>query len=262
MTKQKNTARRVFEIIMTLLTALVGVLFIVQVWRLYGAGGEDPYTTESIASHFSLVSIPFFGWLILSVAGTFAFKEETYIPKAYVDVKTTLKRLESRLQGGQNIPERNQYATIRKGVCIASGLIMTGVCILSLVYLLDSGYKPQFSPEFFQTHAEAEILLKVSVFSILALVFCSVAADVAERMQKKELAIVKKQLAENAKQGIKPQTAVKKERKTLSQKQLFYVRVALCAIGVVLFIVGIFNGGMMDVYEKAKNICTQCIGLG
>ncbi|MBO4940102.1 MAG: thioredoxin [Clostridia bacterium] len=39
-------------------------------------------------------------------------------------------------------------------------------------------------------------------------------------------------------------------------------RIALAAVGVVLVVVGIFNGGMADVLEKAVQICTQCIGLG
>jgi hypothetical protein len=40
------------------------------------------------------------------------------------------------------------------------------------------------------------------------------------------------------------------------------LRIGLCAAAVVLILIGISNGGMVDVYEKAKNICTQCIGLG
>lgn len=40
------------------------------------------------------------------------------------------------------------------------------------------------------------------------------------------------------------------------------LRIGLCAAAVVLIVIGISNGGMVDVYEKAKNICTQCIGLG
>ena len=39
-------------------------------------------------------------------------------------------------------------------------------------------------------------------------------------------------------------------------------RIAIAVLGVVLVIIGIFNGGMADVLEKAINICTQCIGLG
>ena len=45
-------------------------------------------------------------------------------------------------------------------------------------------------------------------------------------------------------------------------KMIFFLRIGLLIFSVVLIIIGIVNGGMADVYEKAKNICTQCIGLG
>ncbi|MBE7080094.1 MAG: thioredoxin [Clostridiales bacterium] len=39
-------------------------------------------------------------------------------------------------------------------------------------------------------------------------------------------------------------------------------RIVLAVCGAVLVVVGIFNGGMASILEKAINICTQCIGLG
>lgn len=33
-------------------------------------------------------------------------------------------------------------------------------------------------------------------------------------------------------------------------------------IAVALIVAGILNGGLMDVLEKAKKICMECIGLG
>ena len=42
------------------------------------------------------------------------------------------------------------------------------------------------------------------------------------------------------------------------------IEAALSVLGfaLVLIILGIFNGGMQDVVEKAIKICTECIGLG
>lgn len=39
-------------------------------------------------------------------------------------------------------------------------------------------------------------------------------------------------------------------------------RITLLAVGLALFVLGIFNGSMSDVLAKAINICTECIGLG
>ena len=37
---------------------------------------------------------------------------------------------------------------------------------------------------------------------------------------------------------------------------------ALFCAGIVLVVLGILNGGMLDVLTKAVRICSECIGLG
>ena len=45
-------------------------------------------------------------------------------------------------------------------------------------------------------------------------------------------------------------------------KAIFAVRIAVAVIAVTLIVLGIANGGMYDVFVKAKKICMECIGLG
>lgn len=40
------------------------------------------------------------------------------------------------------------------------------------------------------------------------------------------------------------------------------LRAALWIVALALIVAGIANGGLRDVLYKAKNICTECIGLG
>ncbi|MDE7380374.1 MAG: thioredoxin [Clostridia bacterium] len=40
------------------------------------------------------------------------------------------------------------------------------------------------------------------------------------------------------------------------------IRIALGVIALALIIWGILNGSMREVFIKAINICTECIGLG
>jgi hypothetical protein len=40
------------------------------------------------------------------------------------------------------------------------------------------------------------------------------------------------------------------------------VRIALVGVALVFIAVGVLNGGMADVLNKAIKICTECIGLG
>ena len=40
------------------------------------------------------------------------------------------------------------------------------------------------------------------------------------------------------------------------------LRAGLLVLALVLIISGILNGGLRDVFVKAANLCTECIGLG
>lgn len=46
------------------------------------------------------------------------------------------------------------------------------------------------------------------------------------------------------------------------QKRPAALKLALFALAAALTVLGIINGGMRDVFVKAVNICTECIGLG
>lgn len=48
----------------------------------------------------------------------------------------------------------------------------------------------------------------------------------------------------------------------LTESSLSRVRGVIFLIAVILIIIGIFNGSFDDVFIKASNICTECIGLG
>lgn len=43
---------------------------------------------------------------------------------------------------------------------------------------------------------------------------------------------------------------------------LQFSRYALMLLAVILIVLGVMNGGLRDVFVKAINICTECIGLG
>ena len=47
-----------------------------------------------------------------------------------------------------------------------------------------------------------------------------------------------------------------------NEGRLLRIRALLYGIAVLFVVLGIFNGGMRDVFVKAIQICTECIGLG
>jgi hypothetical protein len=48
----------------------------------------------------------------------------------------------------------------------------------------------------------------------------------------------------------------------LSAKKERVLRMTVLSIALCLIVLGVLNGSMQDVLQKAIRICTECIGLG
>lgn len=262
--------RRIYGICLAAMSIVVGILLIVQAWSIFLSGEKNPYTVASVTIHFKKISPFVWGWVamsLISVVLSIAFPDKKEKVAAYVDVKLTFKRLQARLpktqDGMQEVEKQNFFQIVAWSVCAV-------LCVVAAVAigwtLLETSYTPRFETEFFAGHgAVADRLVRILpwIFAALAVYACALYFE--ERSVKKQTELVKAKFVENAKQGVQ---AIKKEEKSTktyfwqTKKFVFWVRIGICVVGVALFVVGIFNGGMADVYEKAKNICTQCIGLG
>ncbi len=54
-------------------------------------------------------------------------------------------------------------------------------------------------------------------------------------------------------------------KETIRQRRLLsltLLRISIFAVAILLIVLGVANGGMKDVWEKAIRICSECIGLG
>ena len=136
------------------------------------------------------------------------------------------------------------------------------VCILSavypLIYLIDID---NFTSLDAQLNAQvAAAVIPSLCFAIAALGYCcavKILTDVScERgiEYAKQLMLLPAPDAEMRPSG--------KEQKDLPKRAIIVARVVLIAAAVIMIVLGIFNGGMNDVLQKAIKICTECIGLG
>lgn len=259
------------------LTVIVGVLFIIQTWSIFLSAEKSPYTVEIISEKFLQILAPVCLWVLAVIGGGVIgsiYPDEKAKCKGYVAPRRTLERLKGRLsENDRGMSALKRESMVRKIVwsACAAACVAAAVAILSILF--DNSYEPWFEGEFFNGHgAAADRLVRITPYIGVCLAACLTAIFTDEYSIKRETAIVKEQLAENAKQGIKP---VKVEQKPTLWEALcgkFPVlrskwwklgfQAGFCVLGVTLFVVGIVNGGMMDVFEKARNICTQCIGLG
>ncbi len=277
MTEQIRKLKTVYAICLSALTVIVGGLFISQVWSIFFSAEKSPFTYATIGEKFLQIMIPVCLWIIAVIGGgvlSMLYPSEKEKAKGYVSPRLTLERLESRLpanEGGMSLTKRIKTFEIVVWSVAALAIVAGLVAIVSV--LLDPAYVPLFNGEFFTSHGgAADRLVRSSVYVGICTVVVLTAIFLDEILVKKKTEIVKQQLAENAKQGIKPSKAEKKRtlyEKLLERYPIFRskwwkqgLQIGICALGIALFVVGIVNGGMADVFEKARNICTQCIGLG
>ena len=80
---------------------------------------------------------------------------------------------------------------------------------------------------------------------------------------KTAIAEVKTLTVAAAKEGTLVKAAEKGVKETWldNPKALWAVRIALIAVALFLVVFGIANGGMNEVFKKAAELCTECVGL-
>ena len=270
MTENKqSTLRRIYEICLAGLTIEVGLLFIVQVWALFSMG-DKAFSRTSVAEHFAPIAPFFYVWLAGVVGGAVIwelFPEQKRVTLPIISPTLTLKKLSTRLPGNS----QSKLQTKRVVVAVACAIVAV-VCTVVAVLYLTGDYAGKAQSGFFAEHNEAERLLRALPWFLGGVCALGFASFYQKQSVEKEIALVKAELVENAKKGVK---AEKREQKPtfienicdkipLFKSKWFMIglRAGLGVLAIVLIIVGILGGGMADVLEKAINICTQCIGLG
>ena len=59
-----------------------------------------------------------------------------------------------------------------------------------------------------------------------------------------------------------PKDVASAERYSAPHRNAGIARLFLYIVAIICILVGVSNGGLFDVFVKAINICTECIGLG
>lgn len=274
MTEEKiRKISRIYELCLTVLTVIVGGLFIAQVWAIFRLG-DKPFTVENISQKFSQIAIPVWLWVIAMAAGGICLpKTAEGKPAAIRDPAAQLNRLTARLSqedGTRAIlkkheKQRTALAWVAAAICVAAAIVST-------VWLLGEGVKLTAATEFFASHEEAERIVYALPFIFAA--FAAVIGFLYYRAYhiKQDTKLAMTAVAVQAKKGVK---AAKPTEKISWFEKLcvrfpilrskwwgISLRIGLFAFSGVLIIVGICNGGMASVLDKAVKICTQCIGLG
>ncbi len=283
--KKQNQLRKIYGIALSVLSVIAGLLLIIQSQRIYHRNlvdGEQIYTVEIVVKYLAQISPVLILWVIVVIAGSVVWQvlppEATKL-KGTFSQRKKLNRLKARIpedKKSEKLIKAEKINTIVWAVCILYGiiaLVFVCLCFFNKTYYVTES--ENFNPTRDMLNMLPHFLPWLAVFFLLA-TGASIYLEYSAKKEMKEvmrlivLCTKDNTLIKQGKYETKLPNFVKKLKEKLSFLQnekvkkytLLGARIALPVIGVTLFIIGIFNGGLNDVLRKAIVICTECIGLG
>ncbi len=264
--------RYFYGVFISAFTAVLGVLFVAVAVGILSDGNwaQGAYTRDLVAERLFPVSIVFYFWVAAIVAG---FVLSLVYPVKDKPVKipqegATLKRLSARIPLGSGEKYDAEMKLLRDERCnrLIVYIVCAAVCfacaVASAVYLLQ--------PTNFKGLAANEAMFRMMFWVLpcvaVALLSCVWATLYQRDSQKREISAIKRLIASYKDNPViikTPNAVIDAVRKFFTNKYtVIVVRAGVAVIAVTFIILGVFNGGARDVFIKAINICTECIGLG
>ena len=268
MTEQtKRTVSFWYSVFLSVFTIALGIAFLASVSDIYFSAkeGEQIFTRENVTAQLLPCFITLIVWIVAVIAG---FVLSVLLPskerkKRSAAPETIYRKLLTRIPKGEGEELRCGLERVKKTerIRVIVWCVAGAVCVAAGVIVLAYAFNPK--------HFTAEVDFNTDVLNMAKWVLpctaisflCCIAAAIVEReTAKRTLPVVKKLIAA----GATPKVMAEYDAATAKRDKyvLLGVRIAVAALAVALIIWGIFNGGANDVFIKAINICTECIGLG
>lgn len=257
----------IYGIVLSVIIVVTGLCFIVSCVDIYRSGLR-PFTYESINSHFMAIIVPVILCIVGIVGGMVVscFPLEKVKIKGIIDTGAILNKMSRKidiskcdLDTQSKINKERKLRLYTNIFCIDAIVVSL---VISLIYMLNKNNFPAEDINAEMVNAMLFVIpcAVVGLASIFATVLIGSASYVRElNLVKQALKVSRQQSAVSGQQATKANTALDASS---NEKILLGARLSILVIAVVFIIVGIFNGGMADVLQKAINICTECIGLG
>lgn len=270
--KTKNTIHLIYGIAVSAMLVTVSILFICSCYSIYRSG-TSPFTRESIGAAFSRIAVPTYitiSLVIIGLAiGIVIPKDEPKLkggrtPRLLCEnfsSKVDISKCEDGVKA--EIEKARQRREIFKKLRLALLLISA---ILPLFFLLNPARFPAESGKY-----NAEILHGTVLYILFLLpsaafeVFWVIYSDKSYKREYDTLRTLAKSIGIQKPEDKKDGGFLFCVRKYITDNKapiLLGVRIALVGVALVFIAVGVLNGGMADVLNKAIKICTECIGLG
>lgn len=256
---KKELLIKIYNIVITIFTIILGVLFISFTCAIYyGAKATNRfpiYTSEIINKYWGYLIIPFILWVSLIISGIIFYYLYPLDKKKYkVDEMETYFKLKHKIPVN-NDNYKEQLTIINKERYFRK-LLFTIISIISLLCMIFPAIYLFNFDNFSINKPEVIIKMAYNVFPWIIGVFLMYGAYLfyISISIKKELSLIREIL----KTYKGPFTS--KEKKDYSL-MINIARISVLTIGTIFLIVGIVNGGPKEVLGKAIQICMECIGI-
>lgn len=255
----KTKLDKIFLIIVSIQTILMGILFGIQILRIY-YGNNHTFTREICGEYLIQILPVIIIWILVIIAAGIYFNIKNNPGKEIAKV-TNIAKLNTLMiicPEFTNEDLDEEYSLIRKEkqnrkIFKIVDVIVVSLCsIMGLCYLIN---KDHFDASGDLTKQAIDMGIHLLPWCIIAFINLIVTTLYEEHSAKKELELVKKIIKTDGKKT--KETYIENNNKVIN-----IARVSLLVLSVLFIVVGIFNGGAEDVLQKAINICTECIGLG
>ena len=266
MTKEtKERIHRIYGICLAVLIVVVGVCFALSCISIYQSG-QSPFTRESIATHFARMAIPVYlcitgveGGVVLSVAwpietGKIKPRREAYVTLCKLREKLDFSAVDTA------VTKAVDRESGKRRKWLIQAVVVTAVSLaISMAWCMMPNH---FSVENLNEDVKAAVLM-LAPYVLASVAIWMDTVYMWDISIARETKLVKNALA-MCKHGAHGKEPAREDQRKLMENPRFIwaVRGVIMYVGIMLVILGIFNGGMADVLGKAVRICTECIGLG
>lgn len=265
MSSHKGIAKKI-KWLLAAATVLLAALLIWQCADIFrvgmsaanqGANGvriSNIYSREIVAERFGRIRWAVWVWLVLLILSIFLNAREHINEKKNASPMQPSDQLKLLLERREKTPEMLQKEKERR-MLIGVAVIGCAVCAIGVIaYLIAPSSFASRDLEWIM----GQMMLHVVPWIIIAFVLMLVIQKLCIQNSQAELELAKKAPIKKKEAQAQNGTILLENR----AKRQNVARIAVFVVAVLLIIAGITNGGMFDVFVKAINICTECIGLG
>ena len=249
----KRKIDKMLLIIISILTILMGFIFILQIARIY-YGNNKTYSRE-ICGKFLIEMLPIIILWVISVIVNFIYfniKKCNNKEFAKISFAAKLKNIEAICPYvEEEYNDINKEKKKRKIAMIINIIVVCLCAMMSLGYLLNVKH---FDSNGDLTKQAIDMSFHLTPWVIIGFSSMIVTTIYEEISSKKSIELLKNVIKNNGRKEV-----IKNNNNNLT---INIIRGIILCLAVVLIVVGINDGTAADVLQKAINICTECIGLG